>query len=130
MQRTSIGIPDDDYQKILAQAAQKSLAVADYLRHLILLGLKVEAAAENHSSDSETENAASLDRAQQNQKNHKKLLCWGLESRYLIRYLIQNGYQQSLEQRNTFLAAAKQKAELQVDAWLKAEDSAPDVEDN
>lgn len=123
MQRTSIGIPDDDYKKIQAQAAKKSLPVADYIRHLILLGLKVEEAAENHSQG-HSEEAASLDRSQ------KKLLTWGLESRYLIRYFIQNGFEQSLEQRNAFLMEAKKKAEWRVEDWLNAENNASDLEDH
>lgn len=120
MQRTSIGIPDDDYKKIQAQAAKKSLSVAEYMRHLILLGLKVEDAAENHSHDPSEDFASP--------GLQKKLLTWGLESRYLIRYLIQNGFQHSLEKRNAFLMEAKEKAALRVQAWLNPEMKLPDME--
>lgn len=123
MQRTSIGIPEDDYKKIQAQAAQKSIPVADYLRHLIQLGLKVEEAAENHSQG-HSEEATSLDWSQE------KLLTWGLELRYLLRYLIQNGFQHSIEQRNAFLTEAKEKAVLRIETWLNAENNVPDSEDH
>lgn len=43
------------------------------------------------------------------------LLTWELELRYLVRYLIQNGFQHSLEQRNAFLTEAKKKAALQIE---------------
>lgn len=122
MQRTSIGLPDDDYKKIQAQADKKSLGVADYLRHLILLGLKVEEAAENHSHG-HSENSVSLD-------PQKKLLTWGLESRYLIRYLIQNGFQHSIEQRNACIIEAQEKAALRVEAWLNSENGIPDSEED
>jgi hypothetical protein len=118
MQRTSIGLPDDDYKKIQALAEEKSIPVADYIRHLIHLGLKVEEAAKNHSQG-HSEDSASPD-------PQKKLLTWGLESRYLLRYLIQNGFQHSIEQRNAILTEAAEKAASRVEAWLNAENNDPD----
>ena len=116
MKRSSINISEDDYKKIQAQAEKKSIALADYIRHLIQLGLKVEEAAEHHASG-HSNYSASLE-------PQKKLLTWELESRYLIRYLIQNGFERSLDERNAFLKEAKQKAISRVEALLKAQDNA------
>jgi hypothetical protein len=96
--------------------------VADYIRHLIQLGLKVEEAAENHSNGHSKQSAA-LD-------PQKKLLTWELESRYLIRYLIQNGFERSLDERNAFLKEAKQKATARVEAWLNGQNNTPHLEEH
>ena len=122
MKRSSINISNDDYKKIQAQAKKKSLVPADYIRHLIQLGLKVEEAAENHSTG-HSKQSASLD-------PQKKLLTWELESRYLIRYLIQNGFERSLDERNAFLKEAQQKASSRIEAWLNAQNDASHSEDH
>jgi hypothetical protein len=122
MKRSSINLSNEDYKKIQAQAEKKSIALADYIRHLIQLGLKVEEAAEHHSNG-HSNHSASLD-------PQKKLLTWELESRYLIRYLIQNGFERSRSERNAFLKEAKQKATSRVEAWLNAQNKAPHSEDH
>lgn len=114
MYRTSIGIKDDDFKKIKEIADKKSLDISEYIRTLIRIGLKVEIAAEtspvvqpgqtNHHSETETQ--------------LKTLLTWGLESRYLIRYLIKTNLQETIEQRKLFLKEAKEKAALRIEELL------------
>ena len=58
MKQSSINISNDDYKKIQAQAEKKLIALAEYIRHLIQLGLKVEEAAEHHSSGHSNDSAS------------------------------------------------------------------------
>ncbi len=116
MYRTSIGIKDADFSTIKAYAAKKSFLLADYIRHLITIGLKVETAAENQFQGTSPSN---LDPLNPDPFFKNRMIC-ELESRYLIRYLIKHGFQESMEQRAAFLKEAKQKASVTVEQLLES----------
>lgn len=111
MYRTSIGIKDADFKKIKANSEKKSVMMADYIRTLIQIGLKVEEASELNMRDQ----SSPLDDPE---THWKTLLTWQMESRYLMRYLIKNGFQEPIEQRNAFLKEAKEKAALRIQGLL------------
>ena len=114
MHRTSIGIKDADFKKIQVNAEKKSLNTADYIRMLINIGLRVEEAAEKSLTDRSTQ----TDHASDPEARWKSLLACGLETRFLIRYLIKNGFQQAIEQRKLFLNEVKEKAALKAKELL------------
>lgn len=115
MYRTSISIKDVDFKKIKAHAEKKSLITADYIRTLINIGLKVEEATQTRLEPQEP----SALKDNEDSAAWKNLLTWELESRYLIRYLIKNGFQETIEQRNAFLREAKEKANAKVEQLLE-----------
>ena len=96
MYRTSIGIKDVDFSTIKTYAAKKSFLLADYIRHLITIGLKV--AAENQLQGT---SSSTMDPLNPDPFLKSRMIC-ELESRYLIRYLMKHGFQESMEAEGCF----------------------------
>jgi hypothetical protein len=114
MHRTSIGIKDADFKKIQANAEKKSLNTADYIRLLVNIGLKVEEAAEKSLADRPTP----ADHPQDTEALWKSLLACGLETRFLIRHLIKQGFPETIEQRQLFLDDTKETALIKAEELL------------
>lgn len=114
MHRTSIGIKDADFKKIQANAEKKSLNTADYIRMLVNIGLKVEEAAEKSLPDRSTPS----DYPQDTEALWKSLLACGLETRFLIRHLIKQGFPETIEQRQLFLDDTKETALIKAEELL------------
>ncbi len=114
MHRTSIGIKDADFKKIQANAEKKSLNTADYIRMLVNIGLKVEEAAEKSLADRPTQ----TDHPQDTEALWKSLLACGLETRFLIRHLIKQGFPETIEQRQLFLDDTKETALIKAEELL------------
>ncbi len=114
MHRTSIGIKDADFKKIQANAEKKSLNTADYIRLLVNIGLKVEEAAEKSLADRPTP----TDYSQDTEALWKSLLACGLETRFLIRHLIKQGFPETIEQRQLFLDDTKETALIKAEELL------------
>ena len=114
MKRTSIRITDDDYKKIQAQAEKKSLLLADYLRYLIQLGLKVEEAAEkNHGERSPFLSIEEHILLWQTQ------LTWQRETCLLVKHLVDILTQAPMKDRDALMADAQEKAQARVHALLQ-----------
>jgi hypothetical protein len=114
MHRTSIGIKDADFKKIQANAEKKSLNTADYIRMLVSIGLKVEEAAEKSLADQPTQ----ADHTNDPETLWKSLLACGLETRFLIRHLIKQGFPETIEQRQLFLDDTKETALIKAEELL------------
>jgi hypothetical protein len=110
MPRLNLVFPDTYFAMLQANAAKQGVSIARYARDLMDMGLQVEeATAQQRAPNAEKDNAAlNEDEVKAWWKN--SLLC-ALESRYLIRYLVDNLTHQPDEKREAVLAAVKEKAQ-------------------
>ena len=118
MARLTITLAETQLEKIKALAEQTSTTLSYCSSHLIDLGLRLEEVSRQPKALADDTLASSL-HIQQPNKQWQKLLTWALESRYLMRYLIMHGFQQSVEQRKASTVEAKQKASDRVDQFIK-----------
>ncbi len=81
---------------------------------LVNIGLKVEEAAEKSLADRPTQ----ADNASDPEALWKNLLACGLETRFLIRHLIKQGFPETIEQRQLFLDDTKEKALIKAEELL------------
>lgn len=108
MARITISLPDEDLEYIENHAQKKALSASEYARTLIRLGLTIEKDSGatdplNHTLDLE-----------QQKFLWKTLLTWELETRYLVRHLVEEGTQKNAGQQEELLETAKIKAQERV----------------
>jgi len=115
MRRITISIPSPDLEKIERLASQKGLVLSECLRMLIRIGFTVEEAALEKTGD-EHQKFLSVD---EQILLWKTQLAWQLETRLLVRHLVDTLTQAGLERRNELFEEAKQKALNQVQALLQ-----------
>jgi hypothetical protein len=113
MPRITISLPDEDLDYIEKCAQQKALSASEYARTLIKLGLTIEknlGATDplNHVLDLEKQNLL-----------WKTLLAWELETRYLVRHLVEERIPKNPGQQEGLLETAKIKAQERVDELLQ-----------
>ncbi len=104
MARITISLPDEDLEYIEKHAQKKALSASEYARTLIKLCLTIEKSLGatdpvNHFSDLE-----------QQKFLWKTMLTWELETRYLVRHLVDEG----------LLETAKIKAQERVEELLQS----------
>ncbi len=109
MKRTTITFYDEVYQKLESRVIKKSSqSVAQSVRELVDLGLKVEAAA---ATANEIEEGNDITNALNELKDLlKSNLVWSLESRLLTRFLVENNPAKSQENKVEILETYKETA--------------------
>ena len=109
MRRITFRLSQSDFEKVEQLAQQKALDIAEIIRMLVHIGLTVEeAAADNADKDGGPMNW------QEQQFLWKTILTWGLESRYLLRHLVDNLIQGHTNNRAALMEESKQQAEAYV----------------
>ena len=102
--------------KLRQNAKKKDLSISQYIRELVEIGLQVEEAATKNltqNSNSETQSSP-LDLWENS-------LTWELESRYLLRFLVEQASLDDKLKAKYILDTAKTKAEAFVKGLLKQE---------
>jgi len=116
MRRINLVLPNKYVAYLQADAVKKEVSLARHVRDLIEVGRQVEEAAAQQAEPSTLHNThSSLDDSKELWK--QSLLC-ALESRYLMRYLVDRLPDQSPEKRDAVLKAVKEKAQVLVNEWL------------
>lgn len=113
MRRITISLPDEDLEYIEKCAQKKGLSASEYARTLIKLGLTIE---KNWGGTDPLNHALDLD---QQKFLWKTLLAWELETRYLVRHLVEERNQKNSEQQE-LLETAKIKAQERVEELLQS----------
>jgi len=110
MQRVTISFPEETLKDLEKNAANRGLSLAHYLRELVELGLRLEGVESQLPTPI---SQASLEKtAAEGGVDFCKLpLEWALESRYLLRYLVDSLVQHSAEKRAAVLSTATEKAQ-------------------
>lgn len=114
MARITITLPDEDLESIENYAQKKALSAAEYARTLIKLGLTVE---KNLGTTDPLNHALDIE---QQKFLWKTLLTWELETRYLVRHLVEERNQKNPEQQERLLETAKIKAQERVAELLQS----------
>lgn len=124
MHRITIRLNEEDFKKIQRYASRKkNLFLSEYMRSLIQTGLQVEEATEKTQSTMDAHTITSPDSTKvldEHQHLWKNMLIWGLESRYLIRYIVDKLPKETAEQHKNYMDKAKKKAELRIAELLNA----------
>ncbi len=118
MQRITISLPEDLLQELEGNAAVRGMPLAKYLRGLIEQNCQLSGAKENKLRTIDKAPATKLP-TQTDATFLKYHLEWALESRYLLRYLIDSLEQQSSEKRATVLSTATERAQKLVAELLE-----------
>lgn len=113
MRRITLSLPVKDLEYIEKLSQQKALSTSEYARMLIRLGLNVE---KNVDSKNKTHLPLNLE---QQKFLWQTLLSWELETRYLIRHLIEENMQQDSGKQDSLLETAKIKAQERVEELLQ-----------
>lgn len=113
MNRLTINLTDEQFQKIKTYAENKSMSLSYYGRTLLDIGLRVEKAVTENNT--EKPHTIHFDASQ---KIWKKLLTWEAEAIFMMRYLIKSEFQETLEQRKSFLKEAQERAALRAEELL------------
>lgn len=118
MQRVTISLPEDLLQELEENATVRGMSLAKYLRELIEQNHQLSEAKERKPRAINEAPATKLP-AETDVDFLKYHLEWTLESRYLLRYLIDSLEQQSSEKRATVLSTATEKAQKLVAELLE-----------
>ena len=109
MHRITITFPENDFVQLQNIATKQWISLAQYIRDLVDIGYQVEAAITPQvSNDVNNNTVLHLGDAKELWKT--SLLCV-LESRYLIRYLVDNLTNQTAEEREVVINAVKEKSQ-------------------
>jgi hypothetical protein len=117
MRRITINFPQAAFEQLQKNAIKKEVSLAYYLRELVEIGRQVEEAASLQKEAAEQKNNADF-LPESDAHLWKHDLLWTLESRYLLRYLVDNMSDQSAEKREAVLGTAKEKAQVLVEELL------------
>ncbi len=109
MNKISIRFYNKTLQKLQENAAKKEIPLAQYVRELVEVALRIEEISANINTKNET------DAPTDSQTLWKNNLCWTLESLYLTRCLMNDLLPKVSEQ---YLTTAKQKAQSFVENLL------------
>src|SRR5471030_1121022 len=109
MRRITFRLSQSDFEKIEQLAQQKALDIAEIIRMLVHIGLTVEEAAADNQP-----NCNDHISPQEQKFLWKTMLTWELESRYLLRHLVDNLIQGHAEHRGELMEETKQQAEAHV----------------
>ena len=114
MRRITISLPDEDLEYIEKYSQKKALSAAEYIRTLVRLGLTIE---KNRGTTDPLNYALDLE---QQKTLWKTLLAWELETRYLVRHLVEEKIQKNSGQQGELLETAKIKAQERVAELLQS----------
>jgi len=117
MRRITVNFSDSYFNHLQESARDKGISLAHYARGLIDFGRQVEEATAQSTALDGAKNKAvpKLDETKELWKN--SLLCV-LESRYLLRYLVDNLTHLPSEKRDVVLNVVKEKAQSLVTEWI------------
>ncbi len=109
MHRINVTFSNEIFEKVKLASEKKQISYGQYVRDLVEIGLKVEEAAaqSNNQNNLKSNEIESLGELKILWKNN---LSWLLETRYLIRYLIENSSTENREKQIEILDKAKEKA--------------------
>lgn len=116
MKRINITFYDETYEKLAARAEKNhSKSIAEQVRELVELALKIEAVSENGDADIHANT----------QKNMlamlKNNLVWSLETRLLARYLVEQLPEDAKQNHLDILEKYREKANDYVEGMLDAQ---------
>lgn len=114
MRRIAISLPAADMDEIEKFSQQKALSISEYARMLIHTGLLAE---KNRIANTDNGNPA-LGQDQQ-PLLWKTLLSWELETRFLVRHLVETSVQKNSPEHRTLLETVKAKAQQKVEELLQ-----------
>ena len=114
MKRINVTFYDETYE-ILAKRAKKNgdVSIAQAIRELVDLALKVEAVAQNNSDNSAEDTSKKL------MEMMKNNLIWALETRLLARYLVESLPESEKAKQIEILETYKEKANIYVEGMLR-----------
>lgn len=113
MKRINVTFYDEIYEKIAARAEKnRSKSIAEQVRELVELGLKIEAASENQNTENQSEQMLSM---------LKNNLIWSLETRLLARYLVERLPEIDKQNHIEILDKYREKASDYVEGMLDAQ---------
>lgn len=120
MYRLTINLSDVDFEKIQNNATNKSLSLSEYGRKLIAFGLKAEQAmaAKGVNDIPLLTSPLGINKPELSKKILKNLLAWQLESRFLIRSIVEQDYNDAKVQSTDLLTQAKKIARQQINEML------------
>jgi hypothetical protein len=120
MERLTISFYDEIAQKLNKRAAKKNISVAQYIRDLVNIGLRVEEMSEQKKSENDGN-----DPLQAELETLKKLQRKGLdssyESLYIVRHILINLLEEDPKKHVEILDMAKVKSKSFVDGLLGEE---------
>ena len=96
MRRITISLPDEDLEYIEKYSQKKALSAAEYIRTLVRLGLTIE---KNRGTTDPLNYALDLE---QQKTLWKTLLAWELETRYLVRHLVEEKIKKILDNKGNY----------------------------
>ena len=120
MYRLTINLSDVDFEKIQKNAKNKSLSLSEYGRKLIDLGLQAEQVMTEKGMNNTHLSTCHLgiNEPKLSKKILKNLLAWQLESRFLIRSIVEQDYNDVKVQSTDLLTQAKKIARQQINVML------------
>ncbi len=114
MRRIAISLPTVDLEEIEKFSQQKALSVSEYARMLIRTGLLTEKNMATHTGY----NNPPLNQDQLSLL-WKTLLSWELETRFLVRHIVEEWIQKNSPEHRALLKTAKAKAQERVEELLQ-----------
>jgi predicted CopG family antitoxin len=117
MNRINVTFYDETYEKLEDRKKSKgSKSIADCIRELVELGLKVEEAANKNNAEEQGDGV--LKTLMEVQKQLKNTLIWSLETRLLTRYMVEHMPEGNKEQQLAVLEKYKESANNHVKGLL------------
>lgn len=116
MSQIPVGFPKKIEEKLRQTAKKRGVTLSHYIRELVEIGLQVEESAAKNLSE---KNVIEMQNLQMDLWENS--LAWELESRYLLRYLVEQTSLNDKQKANYILETAKSKAEAFVKGLLKKE---------
>jgi hypothetical protein len=114
MGRVTISFDKKTEDNLRKNAATKEMGLAEYLRKLIMLGLKIEAASEKESEEKNEEFSY-----EELKKLWTNSLAWTLENRLLTRLLMKEVSKKSEAELLATVNSLKEKSETFVAGFVK-----------
>jgi hypothetical protein len=117
MIRISITFYDEVHEKLKDGANKKNVSLAQHIRELVEIGSRVEESAAK-KQDGDAGELNKIDNLNELKSLWKNSLSWGLETRYLIRYLVENMSEKNKDVIADILKKSTDKADSFVSALL------------
>lgn len=117
MEQITVKVEDDFYEKLKVRMDKKGCkTIAQCARELLELGRRIEETAEKQSGDNSEDNMieALLMLLKTNMK-------WSLETRFFVKFLMENRHQSNESNISEFIVKAKERAEIVVEDLLEVE---------
>ena len=110
MRRITVTFSDASFLRLQAAANQKELSLAEYIRTLVETGCQVEEMTLRQTTENTEKKPSATSQDKTKNRRQNNLACV-LESRYLLRYLVDNLAHIPREKRALVLTTVKEKAQ-------------------